>query len=128
MVRHSAFIILRDRSTGESQTMKFRGLLCAGVLVFSGLSFAGNKVYHITLSFNTLVGQTQLKAGKYKVSVDGSNAVFELEEGSKRVTVPVKIQNTKTKFNDTKVRAVTEGDATRLKAIDIGGSDTELEF
>ncbi len=108
--------------------MKIRALLCAGVLALAGLSFASTKYIHISLSAPTVVGQTQLKPGAYMVSVKGSNAVFEREEGSKPVSVPVKVESTNSKFSDTKIRTVTEGDTLRLKVIDVGGSDTELEF
>ena len=102
--------------------------MCAAVLAMSGLSFASAKYFHVSLSSTIVVGQTQLKPGNYTVSVKGSNAVFEREENAKTVSVPVKVQNTNTKYSDTKVRTVTEGDTLRLKLIDVGGSDTELEF
>jgi hypothetical protein len=60
--------------------------------------------------------------------VKGTNAVFTPEDSFKKITVPVKIENAKTKFDDTVVETVKNGDVEQIKAIDLGGSETKLDF
>ncbi len=108
--------------------MKIGNLVCAGALVLAGMSVANAKTYHFTLNSRTTVGQSQLKPGEYSVEVKGSNAVIRNDDGSATVTLPVKVQTAKSKFSYTTADTVTEGNSIRLKAIDLGDSDTELDF
>ena len=69
----------------------------------------------------------QLKAGEYKVKVDGTNAVFT-DKQFKSVTAPVKVEQARKKFQYTAVDASKEGDVDKVNAIEFGGSNTRLEF
>ena len=108
--------------------MKSLRLLCAAGLMLTGIWVANAKSYQITLGSQVKVGQTQLKAGEYSVDVKGNDATFRHAEGGKAVTIPVKVEKAGKKFDRTVVERVQDGDSERIKAIDIGGSDTQLEF
>ena len=104
-------------------------LLLASALALSFLSLASAaKVYEITLSAPTKVGNVQLKPGQYRLKINGSNAIFIQVETDKSFTTPVKIENTDTKFDQTVVdTSVADGTAV-VKDIQLGGSKTRLSF
>ena len=108
--------------------MKTRLFVAAGVLAFSTLSFAGTKTYEITLSSPSKAGSLQLKAGQYKLKVDGTTATFIGIDDSKAVTTPVKVVPTDKKFETTIVDADKDGSTAVIKDIELGGSKTKLEF
>jgi hypothetical protein len=60
--------------------------------------------------------------------VDGSNAVFTNVETNKSVTAPVKIENAGKKYDTTAIESRQEGDAQHIKDIELGGSNTKLDF
>ena len=62
------------------------------------------------------------------MKVEGSNAIFTDERTGASVTVPVKVENTETKFNSTVLDTKTQGKTTQLTSIELGGSKVKLEF
>ncbi|MGP8244241.1 MAG: hypothetical protein ACLQVN_06950 [Bryobacteraceae bacterium] len=104
-------------------------LLLTSALALSFLSLASAaKVYEIILSSPTKVGNVQLKAGQYRLKINGGNAVFTAVETSKSFTTPVKVENTDQRFEETIVdTSVTDGTA-KVKDIQLGGSKTKLSF
>jgi hypothetical protein len=105
-----------------------KSLLLAGILAFSSLSFAYSKTYEISLASATKAGNVQLKAGQYRVKLDGDKAIFTDVDTSKQVTVPVKIENAAKKFDETKVDSVSDGNVNTIKDIQLGGSTTQIDF
>ncbi len=97
------------------------------VLVVSSLGVLSAKSYQINLSNPAKVGTLQLKAGQYSVKVDGANAVFT-DDHNKSYKIPVKVGKSEKKFDGTRVESVKDGNADRVNAIDLGGSDTVLGF
>ena len=72
--------------------------LVIGVVLFlSSLCFAGQKSYNVIFASPATVSGVQLKAGEYKVKVDGTNAVFT-DRNYKTVTAPVKVEISDKKF------------------------------
>jgi hypothetical protein len=108
--------------------MTKRSLLLLGVLAMSFLSIASAKSYNIAFTGPTMVGSTQLAAGEYTLKVEGSNAVFTNVDSNKSVTAPVKIENADKKYGVTSVETTQEGDAQHIKDIQLGGSNTKLDF
>jgi len=72
--------------------------VAAGVLAFSTLTFGSAKTYEITLSSPSKAGSLQLKAGQYRLKVDGTNATFIGVDNAKSVTTTVKVVPTDKKF------------------------------
>lgn len=103
-------------------------LALVGVLALSCLSIASAKSYEITLAGPTKAGNVQLKAGSYRLKIDGSNVVFTDVENSKSFTVPVKVENTDKKFDQTKVDATKDNGTSVINDIELGGSKTKVEF
>jgi len=103
-------------------------LALVGVLALSCLSIASAKSYEITLAGPTKAGSAQLKAGLYRLKIDGSNAVFTSVDNEKSVTVPVKVESTETKFDQTRVDATKDNGTDVIQDIELGGSKTKVEF
>ncbi len=108
--------------------MTNKTLLCIAALALSTVSIASAKTYDIILSATTKVGSTQLAAGEYKMKVEGANAIFTDQKTLKSVTVPAKIESSSKKFDTTSIEAEKQGDMDHIKAIELGGSTTKVEF
>ena len=76
--------------------------------------------YKVTIPSDTWAGDTQLKAGDYKVTVEGNQATFKM--GKQTVQVPVSMEQATSKFADTTL----ESSGTKLQAIDLGGTTTKI--
>lgn len=66
---------------------------------------------------------TDLKAGDYKVQVDGNSVTFKAEN-KKAITVPATTTTGGEKFRYTTM----ESEGNTLKAIHVGGTDTTITF
>ena len=78
--------------------------------------------YKVTIPADTWAGDTQIKAGDYKVTMTGSQAVFTM--GKQTVQVAASIENNTSKFSDTML----EANGNKLQAIDLGGTNTKIVF
>jgi hypothetical protein len=108
--------------------MTGKSLLIVGALTLSSLGIASAKSYDIVLSAPAKAGATELKPGDYKLKVEGSQAVFTDAENSKSVSVPVKVENSDKKFNNTTVESTNQDGMDNIHAIDLGGSNTRLNL
>jgi hypothetical protein len=97
-------------------------------VALSTLAIAGPKNYNVVLTTPTKAGTVDLAPGDYKVKVEGSNAIFTDEHTGASVTVPVKVENTETKFNSTVLDTTMQGKTAQLTSIELGGSKVKLEF
>jgi hypothetical protein len=108
--------------------MTTRSLLIVGALTLSSLGIASAKSFDIVLGAPAMAGSTELKAGEYKLKVDGTQAVFTDTQNAKSITVPVKVENADHKFGQTSVETSNQNGMDNIQAIDLGGSNTKLEF
>lgn len=108
--------------------MTTKSLLMIGVLGLTSLGIASAKSYDIILTAPAKAGNMELKPGEYKLKVEGSQAVFTDVESAKTFAAPVKIDNSGRKFNATTVETSKTGDMDMIQAIDLGGSNTKLQF
>lgn len=91
-------------------------MLATGVLAFAGLASAAS----FDLSSPAYVGQTELKAGHYKIDVQGDKAVFK--SGKQSVEVPVTVDKGSKKFNETSI----ESSGSKIQTIHLGGTSTSI--
>lgn len=108
--------------------MEMKSVFIIGALALASLNVASAKTYDITLGAPTRVGNAELKAGQYKVRVDGSQVVFTNAQNAKLFTVQVKIENNATRFEQTTIHSDSRNGTDSLREIDLGGSTTKLEF
>ncbi len=107
--------------------MNPKTLLIVGAITLASLSIASAKTYDIFVDQPTKAGVNELKPGEYKVKVEGSQAVFtDAQNGKSSVTVPVKIENSDKKFDNTALETSNQNGAPNIQAIDLGGSNTRL--
>jgi hypothetical protein len=107
--------------------MSPKSLLIVGALTLSSLGIASAKSYDIILDQPAKAGASELKPGEYKVKVEGSQAVFtDARNGKSSFTVPVTVENSDRKFQDTSVETSNQGGMDNIQAIDLGGSNTRL--
>jgi hypothetical protein len=108
--------------------MKIKTAFLAGVLAIFTLSIAAAKTYDITLSSPVKAGSVQLKAGDYKISIDGSKVTFTNAKTREAVTTDGKIENAAKSYDSTRTDTTTEGTTTVLKEIEVGGSKIKIDF
>jgi hypothetical protein len=76
--------------------------------------------YKVTIPSDIWAGDTQLKAGDYKVQVEGNQATFM--HGKQTIQVPASVEKTTLKTAETTL----ESSGTKLQAIDIGGTTMKI--
>ena len=100
-----------------------KALMCIAVLGAS-VAYAASS-YHVTLSRTTRVNGTELKAGDYKVEVNGDKAV--IKQGKTSVEAPVKLETKNSKFVYSSIEYSSK-DPDQIQEIRIGGTATVLVF
>ena len=108
--------------------MTAKSLLIVGALTLSSIGIASAKSFDVVLGTPTMAGSTELKAGEYKLKIEGTQAVFTEAQGSKSFTVPVKVQNADKKFDQTTVETTNQNGMDNIRVIDLAGSTTKLQF
>jgi hypothetical protein len=108
--------------------MKPRTFLLTAAMALFTLTVANAKTYDIVLSSPTKAGNLQLKAGEYRLTVNGTKAIFTDVNTTKSWTTEVKVENSDSKFGDTKIDSSNEGTTTVIKDIELGGSKTKIDF
>jgi hypothetical protein len=108
--------------------MTAKSLLIVGALGIASVGIASAKSYDIRLESPAMVGSTELKAGAYKLKIEGTQAVFTDVQSSRSFTATVKVANGARKFGETVVETTQQADMAHIDAIDLAGSNTKLEF
>jgi len=108
--------------------MQTKSVLMIGALALATLNIASAKSYDVTLGVPLMAGNTQLKAGQYKLKVDGNQVVFTNAENAKSFTAPVRIESGDRKFDQTTIQSNNQNGTDSIREIDLGGSTTKLEF
>jgi hypothetical protein len=101
--------------------MKFNKLT-VGLAAFAlGIASAAS-IYDVTLPTSMSVGSAQLKAGNYKVEMQGDKAVFKM--GKTSVEVPAKLEKSDQQYSYTSVVS----DGNKLVEIDLGRKAEKIVF
>ena len=108
--------------------MKLKSILLAAVLALFTLSMGLAKTYTISFSHAIKAGSVDLKAGDYKLTIDGNKATFTEVKTSQSFTTDVKVETVGKSFSDTRVDASKEDANTIVKGIEVGGSKIKLAF
>lgn len=99
--------------------------LVVSVLAFAAMAMAAGKSYTVKLYEPAMVGATELKAGEYRVEVNGDQAV--IKSGKVQKEAAVKVENSDTKYDTTTVR-LSSGAKPQIQEIRLGGTKTKLVF
>ncbi len=103
-------------------------LFAIAALAVLAVAMANAKSYGIVISSPVKAGDVQLKAGEYKLKVEGTTAVFTNTQSSQSFSTTVKVETNPQKFSETRVQTTKQGDADVIQEIDLGGSNTKLAF
>jgi len=87
-----------------------------------GVAGAADSAYKVKLYDSLWIGQTELKAGDYKVETQGDKAMFTM--GKSTVEVPVTMGTNEKKFPTNAITA----DGKQLIEIDFGGTTAKMMF
>jgi hypothetical protein len=109
---------------GESKMTKTTKLLT--LFLTAALMVASAASYNVTLFQTSVVGGKELKAGDYKVTVDGDKAIISM--GKQKVEAAAKIETADSKFSSTSVRYTSEGGKMKIQEIRLGGTNQKLIF
>src|SRR3979490_211518 len=101
--------------------MMFRKLVFSVATVAFGVATAAAP-YKVKLDVPLSIGSTELKAGEYKVEMQGGKAVFKI--GKTVIEGPATMGKSEQKYRWTSV--VTEG--SKLQEIDFGGTTENMLF
>lgn len=104
--------------------MKTRISLCLLTLAMSVASAASS--YRLTLFQPSIVNGQELKAGEYRLEVDGDKA--RITAGKTSVEATVKTETADTKFSTNSVRYKNGDGKYRVQEIRLGGTKTRLVF
>jgi biopolymer transport protein ExbD len=91
-------------------------------------SIASAKTYTIRLSQDSQAGAVQVKAGEYKLKVEGSKVFFLDEKNQAAAETEAKVETNGTKYKDTAVAMKNVDGTNRILSITLGGSTTRLVF
>src|SRR5689334_8455503 len=94
--------------------------LCFATLVL-GIASAAT-TYTIDLTSDASVGAKRLKAGKYKLQIEGNQATFT--QGKETIAIPATVEKSASKFAYTTVDTV----GSTLREIDLGRTNTKIVF
>lgn len=111
--------------------MTIKSVLLTATLALASMTVAGAKgakSYDVVIPASSTIANHQLKAGDYKMKLDGGNAVFTEVETGKKFTVPAKVENGAKKFNVTAVGSEKKGDTDQIESIELGGTTTTVAF
>jgi hypothetical protein len=98
-------------------------VLCAAA--FAAMAWAAGKTYDLKLYDSAMVGNTELKAGEYRVEVTGDKAVIKGAKVLKEAAI--KVETADSKYPSTTVR-LSAGEKPQIKEIRLGGTKTKLVF
>ncbi|MBM3745227.1 MAG: hypothetical protein FJW34_05475 [Acidobacteria bacterium] len=90
------------------------------------LAVACAKTYHVTLFQPSVIGGTELKAGEYRLELNGDKVV--LKNGKHVAESTVKVEDNGEKFSRTSVRYDNGDGKYRVQEIRLGGTNIKLAW
>lgn len=102
-----------------------RNLIALFVLFAVAVAWAAAG-YNVTLSKPAVVGGAEIKAGNYKLELNGDKAV--LKNGKTTIEADVTVEAAPNKFDSTSACCLGEDGKYRLQEIRVGGTTTKVTF
>jgi hypothetical protein len=93
------------------------------VATFALTALAASNTFHVTFDDAAWINGTQVKAGDYKIQVEGNKAT--IKSGKTVVEAPVKLETADHKFQST---GVVKDDKQKVQEIQIGGTNERIVF
>jgi hypothetical protein len=101
--------------------MKCTKVILGFAVLALGIASAATS-YDVKLTGPTWIGATQMKAGEYKVEIQGGMAVFK--SGKNVVEIPATMGTSEQKYSATSLSIIDS----KLREIDFGGTKSKITF
>ena len=104
---------------------------CIAILLALGFLAArasADESYRFTLGSSAKIGTEALRAGDYKVVVDGPKLILTDMKTGKSVELKGRVENVDKKFAATEIHAKQVEGVSQISEIRIGGSKTKIAF
>jgi aspartyl/asparaginyl-tRNA synthetase len=104
---------------------------CIAILLALGFLAArasADESYRFTLANSAKIGTEALRAGDYKVVVDGPKLILTDMKTGKSVELKGRVENVDKKFAATEIHAKQVEGVSQISEIRIGGSKTKIAF
>ena len=88
------------------------------------MAFATASTHNIVFYENATINGKEVKAGEYKMEIEGDK--ISIKKGKTSVEASVKVENAGDKFSTTSVRYGTEAGKYKIQEIRVGGTDIKL--
>jgi hypothetical protein len=96
------------------------------VATFALTALAASNTFHVTFDEAAWIGGTEVKAGSYKVQLEGNKAI--LKSGKTVIEAPAKLESGDHKFQSDGVVTNTVNDKQVVREIQIGGTKDRIVF
>ena len=106
--------------------MTAKTLKLVALFLSVGLMLASAATYNVTLFQPSVVAGKELKAGDYKVTIDGDKAIISM--GKQKIEASAKLETAESKFSSTSVRYTTEAGKMKIQEIRLGGTNQKVVF
>jgi hypothetical protein len=103
-----------------------KNLLLITVMSLLATGAALAKTHSVTLYTPTHIAGEDLKPGKYKLEIEGTNVT--ISNGKQKVEAPVKVEEAPEKFSKDSVRYVEADGKMTVREIRVGDTNTKLVF
>jgi len=100
-------------------------LLVSFATVALAISSAASNTFKVNIEKPTIVGNTELKAGEYKVQAEGNKIAIQVGKNNV-VEVPAKMETADKKFENTVIRV--DNKTQKLEEIRVGGTNMRIVF
>lgn len=104
------------------------GMFSVGMASANGGGKEKAKSYEVSVRSATKVGTVVLKAGDYKLKVEGADVIFTKQGDRTTFTTPGKLETVSSHFDRTSLHQVQEGNQTRIVSIELKGTQSLLKF
>ncbi|HUA85715.1 MAG TPA: hypothetical protein VMB85_17765 [Bryobacteraceae bacterium] len=95
-------------------------------LTLTMMAFAAAKSFHVTFDNNAWIGTSEVKAGNYKIQIEGDKAI--LKSGTTVIEIPAKLESATHKFPTNGVVMNTIHNKQEVEEIQIGGTNERIVF
>ena len=97
------------------------------IVALMSVLLASAKSYTINISDPATAGSAQLKAGEYRLKLDGTQVVL-IDKAGNQIDTTAKVETAEHKFDQTSISISKADGANRIISIQLGGSTNRVVF
>jgi hypothetical protein len=97
------------------------------IVALMSVLLASAKSYTINISDPASAGSVELKAGEYRLKLDGTQVVL-IDKAGKQIDTTAKVETAEHKFDQTSISISKADGANRIISIQLGGSTNRVVF